>query len=160
MNADEFKNWLFTRSFSREITFIQNHHTWKPNYSSFKSKNYFTLLENMESYHISLKWGEIAQNITTFPDGIIAICRSFDKRPACIANKNEGALCIENLGNFDSGGDKMTTEHRETIIWVDALLCLRFRLTPDIYDIVYHHWYSPKSCPGNNFFGGNTKADA
>ncbi|MCI0715528.1 MAG: amidase [Chlorobi bacterium] len=160
LNRDEFKNWLFSNTFSREITFIQNHHTWKPNYSSFKNKNYFTLLQNMEAYHVGLKWGQIAQNITTFPDGIIAICRSFDIRPTCIANKNQGGLCIENLGNFDKDGDKMTEEHKTSIIWTNALLCVKFRLNPDTDDIVYHHWYSPKSCPGNNFFGGNTREDA
>jgi hypothetical protein len=159
-NRLEFKNWILNKNFSREITFIQNHHTWKPDYSSFRNKNYFTLLENMEAYHESLGWGQIAQNITTFPDGIIAICRSFDTRPTCIANKNLGGLCIENLGNFDKNGDAMEEEHKKSIIWLNAILCIKFSLSVNTDDIVYHHWYSPKSCPGNNFFGGNTKETA
>ena len=51
----------------------------------------------MESFHISNGWGQIAQNITTFPDGSLAVCRSFDIKPSCVKNKNQGGLCIEML---------------------------------------------------------------
>ncbi|MCM3671415.1 N-acetylmuramoyl-L-alanine amidase [Mesobacillus maritimus] len=88
---------------------------------------------------------------------------------------NSGAIMIENLGNFDIGKDQMTQEHKETIVYVTALLCLKFGLTPSIDSITYHHWwhygtkqrvldnhnkYSVKSCPGTNFFGGNNTAHA
>ena len=168
LTRNEFKDWLSNTSFRRIIKIIQNHHTWKPSYAQFDGKNYFAQLEGMERSHNERGLGGIAQNITTFIDGLIAICRSFEEMPAGIKNANGGAICIEHLGNFDENGDIMTDEHRETIIFVNALLCLKFNIIPNTDFIVYHHWYdlntgkrtdgtgSTKSCPGTNFFGGNT----
>lgn len=122
----------------------------------------------MERSHNERGLGGIAQNITTFNDGLTAICRSFEEMPAGIKNANGGAICIEHLGNFDENGDIMTDEHRETIIFINAFLCVKFNIQPDTNSIVYHHWYdlntgkrtdgtgNTKSCPGTNFFGGNT----
>jgi hypothetical protein len=114
----------------------------------------------------------IAQNLTTFPDGTVAVCRPLDRIPAGIKGANKGRICIENLGNFDAGKDVMTEAHRATILQVNALLCRRFNLSPSTNTIVYHHWYdldtgtrtngtgTVKSCPGSAFFGGNSVADA
>jgi len=160
LDTIEFKTWLFTHSFRRTISFISNHHTFVPDYSNFDGQNHFKLLKGMESFHISNGWGQIAQNITTFPDGSLAVCRSFDIKPTCVKNKNKGGLCIENVGNFDFGKDEMTVAQKETIVTVNALLCSKFSLTPDAENIVYHHWDSEKTCPGTNFFGGNSRQDA
>jgi len=111
MNANEFKSWMFSRTFGSVISFISNHHTWQPNYSNFNGQNHFDLLRGMEQYHVAQGWGQIAQNITTFPDGLLAVCRPFDAKPTCIKNKNQGGLCIENLGDFDFGKDQMTQAH-------------------------------------------------
>jgi hypothetical protein len=85
------------------------------------------------------------------------------------------ALAIENVGNFDAGNNQMTAEQRETIITVTALLMLKFGLTPSIDSITYHHWWdinsgervldngvghAIKTCPGTEFFGGNSTASA
>lgn len=62
----------------------------------------------------------------------------------------------------------MTDEHKETIVFLNAILCKRFHLPPNDQTILYHHWFdlntgkrtdgsgSTKTCPGTNFFGGNT----
>jgi len=113
-------------------------------------------------------FSEIAQNVTTFPDGTLAVCRSFDKAPAGIKGANASAICIENLGNFDVGHDTMIDFQRHCNIRVNALLCRKFNLSPSSTSIVYHHWYdlttgqrtdgtgNTKTCPGTGFFGGNT----
>jgi len=167
MTREEFKNFINNIKINRKITLIQNHHTYIPNYKHFRN-NHFTLLEGMERSHLERGFEEIAQNITIFPDGLIAICRPIDVAPAGIKGANENGICIENVGNFDIGGDKMTEEQKKSIIFVNAVLCKRFKLTPSTDTIVYHHWYdlntgkrtngtgSTKSCPGTNFFGGNT----
>ncbi|MFA6594305.1 MAG: N-acetylmuramoyl-L-alanine amidase [Candidatus Buchananbacteria bacterium] len=172
LNRDEFKDWLFSANIKRRIKLIQNHHTWLPDYSRFKGDNHFQLLEAMDRSHVSRRLGGIAQNITTFSDGLIALCRSFERTPAGIKGANQGAVCLENLGNFDLGGDEMSDEHRQTIIFVNAALCRKFNLPPDTDSIVYHYWYdlktaermngsgSTKSCPGTNFFGGNSVESA
>jgi len=167
LTREEFKKWLLDNKFKRQIKLIQNHHTAKPNYSDF-ANNHFKLLDSMESFHINVnKMSEIAQNITTFPDGIIAIGRSFEKNPAGIKGANTNAICIENLGNFDINGNLMSEEHKKSIIFINAVLCIRFNIKPDTNSIVYHHWYdldtgkrtngtgNTKTCPGTNFFGGN-----
>jgi len=166
---DGFDQWLQQMQFSRSIKLVQNHHTLSPECADFDGQNHFSLLESMEHYHMSMRgFSEIAQNLTTFPDGKIAVCRSFDKVPAGIKGANQQGICIENLGNFDLGGDTMKTEQVDAIVRTNALLCREFGLTPSVDTIVYHHWYdldsgvrtggsgNTKTCPGKAFFEGNT----
>ncbi|KRQ86068.1 N-acetylmuramoyl-L-alanine amidase [Caloramator mitchellensis] len=167
MNRDEFKDYILKLKVNRKIFLIQNHHTYIPNYKHFKN-NHFTLLKGMERSHLKRGFEEIGQNITIFPDGLIAICRPLEEAPAGIKGANSTGICIENVGNFDVGGDKMSEEQKKSIVFVNAVLCKKFKLTPSINTIVYHHWYdlatgkrtngagTTKSCPGTNFFGGNT----
>lgn len=168
MELDEFKDWLGKQNFKRTIKLIQLHHTYIPNYSHFQGNNHFGLLISIKNSHLQRGFSDIAQNITIFPDGMIAICRPFDIAPAGIKGANEYGICIENIGNFDKNGDIMTKEQKEAIIEVVALLCKKFNLDVNTNTIVYHHWYDlntgkrtdgigvTKSCPGTNFFGGNT----
>jgi hypothetical protein len=170
LTINEFDNWLKGLVLVRKIKLVQNHHTWLPDYSTFnKSKEHFKLLASMEKFHLERGFSEIAQNLTTFPDGLIAICRSFETIPAGIKGANQFGICMEHIGNFDLAKDSMTAAHRNTIIKVNSLLCKKFGLTPSTDTVVYHHWYdlttgkrvpngSPntKTCPGTNFFGGNT----
>jgi hypothetical protein len=166
--AEEFNYYLQQNAFSRNIDLIQNHHTFLPDYKGFQKHGAFALLHSMRSYHIKTnKWSEIGQNITTFPDGSVAVCRPFNIAPACIKGANRFAIGIEHVGNFDIGADSMNQQHIEAIVQVNAYLCARFKLKPDTSTIVYHHWYDlntgkrtngtgvTKSCPGTNFFGGN-----
>jgi hypothetical protein len=165
LTREEFKEWLNKQNIKRIITKIQQHHTYAPSYKSFKN-NHFELVKNMENYHIKVgKMSEIAQNITIFPDGLIMICRTFDKDPAGIYGANANAICIENVGNFDIGGDVMTEEHRKSIIFVNVCLSIKFKLVINTDTIIYHSWFKLKSggyksCCGTNWFGGNTKESA
>lgn len=166
-DAFQFAAWLDSSSFSRVIRLLQCHHTYIPSYANFRQTNHFELLRAMEIAHLQRGFAEIAQNLTTFPDGSVAVCRPIDTVPAGIKGANTNGICIENLGNFDIGQDSMTPKHRDCIINVHALLCKRFNLQPDSQSIVFHHWYdlssdertnagNTKSCPGTNFFGGNS----
>lgn len=168
----EFSNWLNSIDVSRVIKIIQNHHTWSPSYQHFDGNNHFKLLNGMENAHLERGFSEIGQNLTTFPDGTVAVCRSLDKIPAGIKGANTSAICIESVGNFDRGRDTMSDEQSNSIIQLNACLCKRFNLQPAIDTIVYHHWYdlntgalthgagTTKTCPGTNFFNGNTIGDA
>lgn len=170
---DEFAAWLTSASINRVVTLVQNHHTLNPDYGDFGTDNHFALLEAMERYHVVERgFSSIAQNLTTFPDGTVAVCRPLDQIPAGIKGANKGGICIEHLGDFDAGKNVMTEAHRATILQVNMLLCRRFHLTPSTETIVYHHWYdlntgrrtdgtgTVKSCPGSAFFGGNSVTDA
>ncbi|RTR36437.1 N-acetylmuramoyl-L-alanine amidase [Robertmurraya yapensis] len=178
MTREEFKNWLFKQSFKRKIALIQQHHTWAPSYKHFKWNNHFQMIKSMEHYHKSKKgWQTIAQNITTFPDGRIVISRPFDMAPEGSIGwtANAHGISIENIGNFDKGQDIMTKEQKDTIVYITALLCIKFNLQPSVDTITYHHWWhyktgqrildkgtsrTVKSCPGTNFFGGNSTQSA
>ncbi len=178
MSREEFKEWLFNQEFTRDIKLIQQHHTWKPSYKNFHGNNHFQLLTSMQNHHRkAMGWETIAQHITTYPDGKVAVSRPFNIDPegtiGPIANKN--ALAIENIGNFDLGHDIMTKEQKETIVYITALLSMKFGLTPSIDTITYHHWWhfktkervldnaksnEVKTCPGTGFFGGNSTESA
>jgi hypothetical protein len=180
MTIDEFAKWLDKLTVTRKISNIQNHHTYIPNYKHFKN-DHFARVEAMEYSHMHDRnppFSEIAQTITTFPDGLIMICRSFNKAPAGIYGSNAYGICVEHLGNFNVGGDTMTEAHKKTIIKVNALLCKKFNLAPSKHNVIYHCWFNMvsgtrdnenglltsdghhKTCPGSAFFGGNTVAMA
>jgi hypothetical protein len=171
-HAAEFAPWLRDQDVARRVVLVQNHHTWLPSYRTFQRDNHFALLESMERSHLERGFDQIGQNLTTFPDGRLAVGRPLDRIPAGIKGANTGGVCLEHVGNFDRGGDLMAPAHRETIVTLNALLCRKFSLKPGTDTIVYHHWWdlttgrrtdgagSAKSCPGTAFFGGNGVADA
>lgn len=170
LEPNEFRDWLELQEISRKIKLIQLHHTYLPNYKHFNGNNHFELCQSMESEHKKRGFTEIAQNLTTFPDGKIMVCRDLNSIPAGIKGANTNGICIENVGFFDLGKDTMTSEQRQTIVSVTKSLLDKFSLTPNSNTVVYHHWYdlntgkrivregtgTTKSCPGTAFFGGNT----
>lgn len=166
---EEFENWLKTQKTTRKIQLIQIHHT-ATRLSTFKNNNHFSLQRSMKSFHIGRGFSNIAQQFTIFPDGSIVTGRSLNTNPAGITGANTGAICIENYGWFDKNYDTMPQIQKDAIIKYVAILCKHFKLTPSANTIVYHCWYnskgkklndyvagkSCKTCPGTNFFGGNT----
>lgn len=169
LNPEQFAGYLQTLNVKREITHIQQHHTFSPSYILFKGRNHEKLQIGMRNFHIQQNgWQDIAQHFTTFPDGKIMTGRSINVAPACIKGNNTGGICIEHLGNFDAGRDEMTDAHRQTIVLMSAILIQHFRLDPES-DVLYHHWFhigtgrrngggpiqTNKTCPGTAFFGGN-----
>lgn len=167
----EFNQWIKNQQVGRTVRVIQQHHTWKPSYQNFDGQNHFEIQNGMKNTHIGNNgWIDIGQHFTIFPDGQICTGRGLENSPAGIYMNNANAICIENLGNFDEGGDNMTHPQADAIVDVTASLCKRFNLPIDSTHIVYHHWFSyagvrndgagsNKSCPGTKFFGGNKVAD-
>ena len=168
MEVNEFPGWLKTQVVTRNIISVQQHHTWSPSYNHFNISNHFALQQSMRDAHLARGFSDIAQHFTTFPDGKICTGRDLNKIPAGIKGANTGALCIENLGNFDLNKDQMSNQQKDCIITITAALIKRFGINSDANGILYHHWYdlntgkrtdgsgSTKSCPGTNFFGGNS----
>lgn len=172
MSAAEFGGWLAKQTVTRSIKRIQLHHTYQPDYSSWNGHpDAFYWQNSMKSYHVNSNgWADIAQQFTICPDGTIITGRSLNSAPAGIYGANTGAICIENLGNFDRGGDSMTTAQKDAIIAAVGELLKRFKLGTDA--VTYHAWWtadgeslgnyvagrSAKTCPGTSFFGGNTRA--
>ena len=159
LTKEEFKEWLFSTEFNRTIKGVQMHHTWKPNYDHWNDKpDPLYWCESMKRSHLKRGFSDIAQNITICPNGSIVICRDFNTTPAGIKGKNTGYLCIENIGDFDN--DQMSDSQTESILYVTALLSMRFEFDISLDSVPYHTWYaSYKSCPGERFFTGNEDAE-
>lgn len=172
MTIDEFETWIKNLKVTRTIKYLQVHHTWSPSYAQFNGSNHFTLQQNMKNYHVnSAGYVDIAQQLSVFPDGKIATGRSFNIDPAGARGMNQNGICVENIGNFDRGGDTMTAAQKNTIVRLYAAMCKRFNVSPET-GIRYHCWFtdsgsylgtyvagrSAKTCPGSAFFGGNTRA--
>ncbi|MEK3776608.1 peptidoglycan recognition family protein [Paenibacillus sp. FSL K6-4396] len=183
LEPSEFKGWLDKQKITRSIDKLQVHHTAAPNYTTRQVVNgvakqdVWKCLEGMRTFHLSQGWSGTGQNITVLEDGRIAISldRGLNKTPAGIKGANTGALCIEIIGNFDQGGDTMSTAQKQSVIHLYACLALKLNIAIDTSHIVYHAWYtssgawlgdyergeSSKTCPGTNFFGdGNTRSGA
>ena len=167
----EFETWIKQENIARTVLFIQEHHTFSPGYIHFKGNNHFEMQKGMKNHHVNNNgWSDIGQHFTIFPDGIVMTGRSLESSPACIFGNNKHAICIENVGFFDTGKDEMTAKQRDSIIRLTAALCKRLDIPVSSDRIVYHHWFDlstgartngtgmTKSCPGTNFFGGNTVA--
>ncbi|GFN30807.1 N-acetylmuramoyl-L-alanine amidase [Paenibacillus xylaniclasticus] len=181
-SREEFNQWIEKQNIKRSIKILQVHHTWKPSYDNFKGNNHFTMLKGMRNSHINNNgWSDIGQNLTIFPDGVISLCRPLEVSPAGIKGANVNGICVEIIGNFDIGGDRMTEEQKKSTLYLFAVLAKKFNLNINTDTIVYHHWYCtkngvripdnkintnnttgyyPKSCPGSAFFGGNKVVDA
>lgn len=140
-------------------------------------QDHFDCLEGMRNSHLKNGWAATGQNITIFEDGKIAISldRNLNRVPAGIRLANAGALCIEIIGCFDKGKDKIIEAQKQSVIHVYACLADKFSIPINSNYIVYHAWYtysgnrlpdyipgqSSKSCPGTAFWGqGNTVSAA
>jgi len=169
LNIEQFAGYLATLDVKRGISHIQQHHTFSPSYSLFRGRNHERLQRGMRNFHVQHNgWSDIGQHFTTFPDGKIMTGRSINVAPACIRGQNTGGICLEHLGNFDTGRDQMSEAQKQTIVLMSAILINHFRLNPE-NDVLYHHWFhlttgrrngggpiqTNKTCPGTAFFGGN-----
>lgn len=168
LSVADFGHWLKAQKVARTVLYIQQHHTYNPDYDDFTGRNHFELQRAMRNYHVANNgWMDIAQHFTIFPDGTLMTGRGLEHNPAGILGFNQNAICIESIGNFDTGGDDMRAEQREAILRGTAMLCQRFNVPVTHNRIVYHHWFDlrtgarrngigiTKSCPGTGFFGGN-----
>jgi hypothetical protein len=67
----------------------------------------------MKNHHVNNNgWADIGQHFSIFPDGKICTGRNLESTPACIYGRNANAICIENVGYFDTGKDTMTTAQK------------------------------------------------
>lgn len=181
MSQAEFRPWLQRQKVTRPIDKLQVHHTYIPNYETRKGDTQLETMAAMRNYHMGLGWRDIGQNITTLEDGtiVVSLGRGLNDTPAGIAGANVGALCIENVGNFDVADSKakldtMTAAHKASIIEVYAALAEKLNLPVDTDHVVYHAWYtasgqwlgdywagaSSKPCPGRNWWGGDGNSRA
>ena len=181
--TSEIGPWLKKQSVTRKVTRLQVHHMGLPSYNTWEKTDkkvfkdpYFGRTESLDNYG-KTTWGSksangkyIAQHFNVFPDGKITTGRSLNSNPIGITGWNTNAICVEIYGNFDKGQDVMNEAQKKAVIALFGELCKRFDITPGANTIRYHAWFtsggtylgdykagkSRKTCPGTNFFGGNT----
>jgi hypothetical protein len=146
LTTQELIQYIRNFKFTRKITQYHVHHTWKPDYSNFTGKNHQQLQQGMKDYHTKTNgWRDIAQHITLYPDGIWLLGRDLNLNPASITGWNTGAICLEMIGNFDKGKDKMTEAQKQAVLEFSNFI------TKELGLVMKFHRDSPtagKTCPG------------
>lgn len=150
LTLEQFADLVDRFHFTRKITTVHMHHTWRPNHSQFKGHETIVGMWNYHTRHN--KWSDIAQHITIDPEGFIWLGRNWNAPPASAKGQNGGPdggpFMFEMIGDFDRGCDPFAGKQRETVIRVIALIQQRFRLPPT--KLLFHNMVSGKTCPGSS----------
>ncbi|MFZ5988765.1 MAG: peptidoglycan recognition family protein [Bacillota bacterium] len=151
MTTSELISYIKNFNWSRKVKQLHIHHTWKPDHSYYNGTNGIALQTAMYKYHVNLnRWRDIAQHLTLLPDGQWVTGRSFNTDPASIQGWNDGAFCIEMLGNFDKGFDTLQGRQAEAMFEFCAFFVVHMKI--DIRSSVKFHRDNPavgKTCPGS-----------
>jgi hypothetical protein len=150
MSLDLFATTLAAFAFTRRITTVHMHHTWRPTHAQYTGVP--TIL-GMWRFHVYTNgWSDIAQHLTIAPDGVLWSGRDWNQPPASAVGHNgtraAGPFMFEMIGDFDHGQDLFEGEQRRVTLAVIALVQQRFRLAPTA--LRFHNQLSAKSCPGSS----------
>ena len=179
-SAKDVKEWLAKQKVTRNITRLQVHHTFSPDYTTWEKTDKKVFLEphfgrakSLDDYG-KKTWGYsdghghyTAQNFTVFPDGKIIVSRNLNSKPIGIRGWNDGALCIEIYANLDKGHDIMKSAQKKAVIYLYGELCKRFKIPVNTTHIRPHCWFtaggtylgkynpsrSAKTCPRHSLLG-------
>lgn len=146
-DREEFYKTVMNMRWTRQIYEVHMHHTWKPNHGDWKGKS---SQYGMWNYHTNtMGWGDIAQNITIDPEGIIWNGRNWNRTPVSSAGRSTGSFMYEMVGNFDHGNDILDGIQLGSSLFVTCCIQKRFNL--DLTSLKFHrHLGSPKTCPGTS----------
>lgn len=150
LTRDEFADLLGRFPFSRRITAVHLHHTWRPRQVDFVG---LATIEGMWRFHTeTMGWSDIAQHLTIDPEGGIWTGRSFNRPPVSAKGFNgvstHGPFMIEVIGDFDEGRESLSDAQKKTVLEVLARLHVRHGLHPET--LCFHNQMSGKTCPGSS----------
>jgi hypothetical protein len=148
LTLPQFRDMLSRFPFSRAVSVVHMHHTWRPNRGQYKG---LASIDAMHEFHTKERgFSDIAQHITIAPDGTIWTGRNWNKAPASATGHNgseqSGPFMFEMIGDFDTGQDPFDNPQRSTVLEVIAAIQGRFRLPPEA--LRFHRQMAQKSCPG------------
>lgn len=146
---EQMEVFLDKYEFKRQIYEIHFHHTWKPTKKDYlQAKDKEKIILGMWKYHTEVrKFTDIAQHFTVAPDGTIWDGRDLEKSPASIYHRNNGAISIEHIGNFDE--EKLEGIQLEASIRLIAAIIKNIKNKQGrVPTLVFHREYSDKTCPG------------
>lgn len=149
-NLYEIQDIVSTYPFSRRITEVHLHHTWRPRQSDYRG---LATIEGMWRYHTETNgWSDIGQHVTVAPNGSVWLCRNFNWAPASArgfnGNSQAGPFMIEMIGNFDIDEEQLSREQLQATLAVIKAVQNRFGLAP--HALRFHNEMSDKTCPGSS----------
>ena len=147
LTTRELKQKIKSFNWTRKISKIHPHHTYRPNKGDYNGSNGMTLHNNMKRYHMNTKgFRDIAQHLTLLPDGHWIIGRDWNTIPASMSGNNTGAFMTEMIGDFHTGHEQLEGAQLEAIAnWCS--FCMDF-FKLDINAIEFHREHSATACPG------------
>lgn len=148
LSVAEFALLLERFPFSRRITSVHMHHTWRPNHAQFRGHD---SIVGMWRFHTQERgFSDIAQHLTIDPEGFVWTGRNWNTAPASAkgfnGNSTSGPFMFETIGDFDRGMDVLDGPQRAAVMDVICLVQKRFGLAPDA--LMFHNQMAHKSCPG------------
>ncbi len=147
----EFVDLVATFPWTRRMTEVHLHHTWRPRQRDYQG---LATIQGMWRFHTETNgWSDIAQHVSIAPDGAIWVGRNFNWTPASSTgfngNSQAGPFMIEMIGDFDIGQERPTpAQHAATLTVIKAVQD-RFGLAPSA--LRFHNEMAAKSCPGTSF---------
>lgn len=147
LSTQQFAELLRKFTFTRPITAVHVHGTWRPNHSQDSG---LSAIESMFIFHTKTNgWSDIAQHLTIDSRGIIWTGRSWNQIPASATGHNTGAFMFEMIGDFDKGKDKFTDPQMLTAHLVTALVLRKCGL--GLNNVRFHNEFTNlKTCPGTS----------
>ena len=135
---------------SRRVTAVHMHHTWRPNKAQFRGHE---SIASMWRFHTRERgFSDIAQHLTIAPDGGLWTGRNWNAAPASASGHNGNAIggpfMFELVGDFDRGYDVLADAQLQTALDVIRLVQRKFGLPPEA--LLFHNQVAPKSCPGSS----------
>lgn len=148
LSVAEFSLLLERFPFSRRVTSVHMHHTWRPNHAQFRGHE---SIVSMWRFHTQQRnFSDIAQHLTIDPEGFVWTGRNWNSAPASArgfnGNSTSGPFMFETIGDFDRGMDVLDGPQRAAVMDVICLVQKRFGLGPDA--LMFHNQMAHKSCPG------------
>ena len=103
LSVPEFALLLERFPFSRHVTSVHMHHTWRPNHAQFRGHD---SIVSMWRFHTKERgFSDIAQHLTIDPEGFVWTGRNWNARPASAngfnGNSARGPFMFEIIGDFD-----------------------------------------------------------
>ncbi len=149
LTLQQFADVLNAFRFTRRITAVHMHHTWRPDHRMWRGA---ASMEGMWRSHTQERgFSDIAQHLTIDPEGFVWTGRNWNASPASAVGHNgtsqAGPFMFEIVGNFDRGGDPFGGAQRQSALDVVVLVNRKFGLDPAT--LLFHNQVAAKTCPGN-----------
>jgi len=159
LTVQQFAEVLQAFRFTRRITSVHMHHTWRPDHSMWRGQ---VSVEGMWRSHTQERgFSDIAQHLTIDPQGNVWTGRNWNQAPASAVGHNgngvAGPFMFETVGNFDKGCDPFDGAQRQAVLDVIALVQRRFGL--DAETLLFHNQVATKTCPGTSIDRGALVAE-